>query len=188
MPWIRVLGAVLAVLLAAGSVAAQDGTLPVTPGAGKYLPTAEKLGEGWVSTVAAGIAPGPQLFNEGVKGVYGGPAGSRAVVYVWITKEAMTADSPAWAAITDFAGSARTEWGSDFPLSREQELAKEAPPAGCKAAVRSEGIAAGTRFPVGLTLCAVAPDAIILTIVSGEYGGAQGAAAADALLATALQE
>ena len=64
------------VLLAFGcntGVAAQGETLPVTLGAGAYLPSASDLGPDWQEISQAGIAPGPELFAEGVKAVYGGP-------------------------------------------------------------------------------------------------------------------
>ncbi len=52
------------------------------------------------------IAPGPELFAEGVKAVYGGPAGSRAVVYVWLTHQGDQTTRRSWQAITEFMGSA----------------------------------------------------------------------------------
>jgi hypothetical protein len=76
--------------------AQNDGLLPVTPGAGRYLPAAEALGDGWIETSRAGIAPGPELFREGVRGVYGGPEGTRALVYVWLTQAGETARQGAW--------------------------------------------------------------------------------------------
>jgi hypothetical protein len=180
--------AMLASLLPFFAVAAQDGeVLPVTPGAGRYLPTPEDIGDDWVSTVQAGIAPGPELFEEGVKGVYGGPGGSRAVVYVWVTKDSETTTRRSWEAIAEFMGSVSSEWGSVYDPARQEEIALRPPPEGCVEASRAEGVAASTQFPVGLTLCAVEPDVILLTIVSGEFAGTQGYLAADALLETALQ-
>jgi hypothetical protein len=164
-----------------------DEVLPVTPGAGAYLPAPEDLGADWISTVQAGIAPGPELFSEGVKGVYGGPGGARAVVYVWLTRDEAATARRSWEAIAEFMGSVRNEWGSVYDPAQESELALLPPPAGCVEASRTAGIAAGTQYPVGLTLCAVEPDVILLTIVSGEFDGEAGHLASDALIGTALE-
>ena len=84
--------AVVAVLVAAAATAlpgspatAQTGPLPVTPGAGAYLPAAEAIGDGWREIGRRGIAPGPALFREGAKAVDGGPHGARAVLVTWVS-------------------------------------------------------------------------------------------------------
>jgi hypothetical protein len=180
--------AIFACLALPLSAAMQNGEpLPVTPGAGRYLPKAEEIGADWISVLQAGIAPGPELFQEGVKGVYGGPGGSRSVVYAWITQENEAAGQRAWQATADFMGSVQPEWGSMYKPSSAGELATPEAPPGCTEATRAEGLAASTQFPVGMTLCAVEPDVILLTIVSGEYDGVSGYRASDALLAKALE-
>jgi hypothetical protein len=186
---VMVAAALLASMAPHLSRAWQDAeTLPVTPGAGAFLPDAEQLGEGWVLVMEAGIAPGPELFTEGVKAVYGGPEGSRAVVYAWITRDSTANARRSWHVIAEFMGSTSGEWGSDFPVDRANEIATLSPPDGCLESSRADGIAAGIRFPVGLTLCAVDPDVLIMTIVSGEFGGETGYLASDALVQTALLE
>ena len=175
-------GAALISLLPFLTRAAQDGALPVTPGAGQYLPDAEAIGDGWVSIIEVGIAPGPELFEEGVKAVYGGPEGSCAVVYAWITREGEETTRRSWQTTAEFMGSARAEWGSQFPEDRENELVLPPPPDGCIEATRSEGAAGSTTIPVGLTLCAIDPDVIVMTIVSGSLDGETGYLASDALL------
>jgi hypothetical protein len=169
------------------TLAQQDSeTLPVTAGAGRYLPRAQEIGDGWIDIVRGGIAPGQELFQEGVKGVYGGPGGSRAVIYVWITQPDDATAQRAWKTTDDFMTSVQPQWGSVYTPSWSGELAQLSPPAGCANAARADGLDASTRFPVGMTLCAVEPDVIVLTIVSGTYAGQHGYLASDALLAKAL--
>jgi hypothetical protein len=169
------------------ALARHDGeTLPVTPQAGRYLPDAHEVGADWSDILRGGIAPGPLLFLEGVKAVYGGPAGSRAVVYAWITQPGNEATRRAWQATVDFMASVQPRWGSVYTPSEEGDMAQLAAPAGCADAARADGLDASTRFPVGMTLCAAAPGAIVLTIVSGEYDGQEGYRASDALLVKAL--
>jgi hypothetical protein len=76
------IGMALSAMAPLPSVAAQDDEiLPVTPGAGQYLPATVDLGPNWVDVWQSGIDPGAELFKEGVKAVCGGPDGSRAIVY-----------------------------------------------------------------------------------------------------------
>jgi hypothetical protein len=163
-----------------------DDPLPVTPGAGRYLPEASDLGPGWVSVWQAGIDPGADLFKEGVKAVYGGEGGSRAVVYAWIIQDSTTAVRRSWESTADFLSNQRYEWASDYDWSQASEIDRLQPPPGCVESSRAEGSNADSQFPAGLTLCAVDPDVIVLTIVSGELGGESGYLASDALIQTVL--
>lgn len=166
--------------------AQDDEVLPVTPGAGKYLPAESDLGPGWTKVWEAGIDPGADLFKEGVKAVYGGDGGSRAVVYAWVIQDSTTAVRRSWESTAELLGSQRYEWASDYDWSQADDIDGVDPPAGCVESSRAEGANPDSQFPAGLTLCAVDPDVIILAIVSGELGENTGYLASDALIALAL--
>ena len=179
----------LAILLFGGpaAVLARDDTLPVTPGAGRYLPAATELGADWIDVWQAGIDPGAELFKEGVKGVYGGPGGSRAIVFAWVIQDSVTAVRRSWEATTDLFDSFRYETADNYDYSAVDDLKSMDPPPGCVEASRAEGASSKQQFPAGITLCAVDPDVVVLAIVSGELDGKQGYAASDALIATVLE-
>jgi hypothetical protein len=175
-------------LIPAGVARAQsNGLLPVTPGAGRYLPTAEAIGDGWIETSRAGIAPGPELFREGVREVYGGPEGTRALVYVWLTQPGETARQGAWDTTAAFLLSKSQQWAADTSSLQVGAASTPSPLSGCTDLGRAEGVDPDSQIPAGLTLCAVDPDVIVLTIVSGEFDGASGVQASDALLQIALE-
>ncbi|HEU0114056.1 MAG TPA: hypothetical protein VFQ80_05245 [Thermomicrobiales bacterium] len=189
MRWLRIAAVCLTTCAASISPAvslAQSDTLPVTPGAGAYLPAAADLGAGWVEIWRGGIAPGPELFREGVKAVYGGPAGARAIVFVWITLDSPTVVRRSWEATTEIFNDDRLEFANDYDRAAAKNLDALKPPAGCVEATRAEGAASKQQFPGGLTLCAVDPDVIVLGIVSGALVGKQGHLASDALVEMAL--
>ncbi len=163
-----------------------DGLLPVTPGAGRYLPAAEAIGDGWIETSRAGIAPGPELFREGVRGVYGGPEGTRALVYVWLTQAGETARKGAWDTTAAFLINKSQQWAADTSSLQVGAASTPSPLPGCTDLGRAEGVDPDSQIPGGLTLCAVDPDVIVLTIVSGELDGVSGAQASDALVEIAL--
>lgn len=168
------------------SAAQDDEVLPVTPVAGKYLPAETDLGPGWSKIWEAGIDPGAELFKEGVKAVYGGANGSRAVVYAWVIQDSTTAVRRSWESTAELLSSQRYEWASDYDWSQADEIDNLDPPTGCVEASRNEGTDPNSQYPAGLTLCAVDPDVIVLTIVSGELGEESGYLASDALVQLAL--
>ena len=169
------------------SVSAQDDEiLPVTPGAGQYLPDAADLGPNWIDVWQSGIDPGAELFKEGVKAVYGGPDGSRAIVYAWIIQDSTTAVRRSWEETADLMSTARYEWASDYDFSQASEIDILPPPAGCVESSRAEGVDPDSQYPAGLTMCAIEPDVILLTIVSGELEGETGYLSSDLLIQKAL--
>ncbi len=170
------------------ALAAQDDeVLPVTPGAGKYLPADTDLGPGWTKTWEAGIDPGADLFKEGVVAVYGGNSGSRAIVYAWVIQDSTTAVRRSWEAAADLLQDQRYEWASDYNYSEADMIDGLEPPEGCVESSRAEGSNPDSKFPAGLTLCAIDPDVIVLTIVSGNLGEESGYLASDALVQLALE-
>ncbi|HEU5432273.1 MAG TPA: hypothetical protein VFU81_11455 [Thermomicrobiales bacterium] len=189
MRWLHIALACLAAsasLLAPAVSLAQDATPPATPAAGLYLPAAADLGAGWVEIWRGDIAPGPELFKDGVKAVYGGPAGARAIVFAWVTLDSATVVRRSWEATTEIFDDYRLEFANDYDRAAAKDLAALPPPAGCAEASRAEGAASKQQFPGGLTLCAVDPDVIVLAIVSGTLDGKQGRLASDALVERAL--
>lgn len=186
--WQRCAVVSLVVLFPAWTTSAQDEEpLPVTPGAGKYLPPVEALGDGWSTVWQAGIDPGAELFQEGVWSVYGGPAGARAIVYAWVTQDSATAIRRSWESAKEQMDRQQYEFAPDRDYSRIDEIDNLAPPPGCAESSRAEGVASESAYPAGLTMCAVDPDVILLAIVSGSLEGATGYVAADALIALALE-
>lgn len=177
----------LPALIQFSALAAQDDDiLPVTPGAGQYLPAASDLGPNWVDVWQSGIDPGAELFKEGVKAVYGGPDGSRAIVYAWIIQDSTTAVRRSWEETANLMGNARYEWASDYDFSQASEIDILPPPEGCVESSRAEGVDPDSQYPAGLTMCAVDPDVILLTIVSGELDGETGYLTSDLLIQKAL--
>jgi hypothetical protein len=175
-------------LISAGMARAQsDRLLPVTPGAGQYLPSAGAIGEGWSDVSQMGIAPGRDLFREGVKAVYGGPEGSRALVYVRLTKDGETARQSAWDQTAAFFRIKSQQWAAEASSMPANNASTPSPLASCRDVRQAEGVDPETQIAGGLTLCAVDPDVIVLTIVSGELDGGSGVHASDALLQIALE-
>src|SRR4051812_20645266 len=187
--WAFLFAATMAVGLLPVSVAhgQNDGLLPVTPGAGQLLPAAEAIGQGWTGISQAGIAPGPKVFREGVKAVYGGPEGSRALVYVWLTQDGEKARQDGWDQTAAFFQIKTQQWAADDSSSQLSGTNATSPATGCRKGRRAEGVDPDAQFAGGLTLCAVDPSLIVLTIVSGELDGASGSQASDALLQIALK-
>jgi hypothetical protein len=187
--WAFLLAATMAVgLMSVGIARAQsDGLLPVTPGAGRYLPAAEALGDAWIETSRAGIAPGAELFREGVRGVYGGPEGTRALVYVWLTQAGETTRQGAWDTTAAFLVTRSQQWAADTSSLQVGAAITPAPLSGCTYLGRAEGVDPDSQIPGGLSLCAVDPDVIVLAIVSGEFDGASGLQASDALVQISLE-
>lgn len=169
------------------AVAQDDDILPVTPAAGQYLPNVEDLGPNWTDIWQSGIDPGAELFKEGVKAVYGGPDGSRAIVYAWIIQDSTTAVRRSWEETAELMGSARFEWASDYDFSQANEIDILPPPAGCVESSRAEGVDPDSQYPAGLTMCAVDPDVILLTIVSGQLAGETGYLSSDLLIQKSLE-
>jgi hypothetical protein len=182
--WLAMLG----LLAAPSGTRAQEQPLPVTPGAGKYLPAATEFGSGWTDVWQGGIDPGAELFKEGVKAVYGGPNGARAIIFVWVIQDSTTAVRRSWESTTEIFDSYRYEFADDYDYSAAKTLDSVSAPLGCVEASRAEGSASKQQFPGGLTLCAVDPDVIILAIASGTINDQQGYLASDALVQMALDQ
>jgi hypothetical protein len=163
---------------------AQDDNAPAVA----LFPEAELIGEGW--TLLATGFPGQRhhAFRAAAVATYGGPSGARVVLDTMLVADSATAPREAWE-----RGVAYLQWYDQNMLlesnpQRDQELAAMAPPPGCADALRIEGREriGSTAFPIGVTLCAVEPDIIIVAAVSGELNGIAGVAASDAVIATTL--
>jgi hypothetical protein len=97
------------------------------------------------------------------------------LVYVWITHDDATNVRRAWDVTADFLNSKVAQYTSQFEA-----------PAGCAEGARAESLSPDPNFPSGLTLCAVDPDVITMTIVSGALGEDSGYLASNALVELAL--
>lgn len=179
----RVLALLSAVLAVAGAatVAAE------TPSAGSLLPPPAALGPGWalIGASQSDLASAP--FASTASAMYGGPAGSRVFVRVFVAAPGAMAARQAWeAADLAFAGLR--------PLVREGAAvggtapADHPAPTGCAEARRAEGKdATFSDFPAGLTWCVADPGLFVLVGVFGTIDGRTGAQASDAVLATILR-
>ena len=175
---LALLGALLA-MVGAASVAAQ------TPSAGSLLPPPGALGPGWALLGASRMDPATAPFASAASAMYGGPAGSRVFVRVFVAAPGTAAGQAREAAVQAF---------TDLrPLVREGVVGgavptDRPPPAGCAEARRAEGQdATFSDFPGGLTFCAADPGLFVLVGVFGEIDGRTGAEASDAVLATMLR-
>lgn len=183
-----VLAAVVAAALAVPTIpsGAQEGTPTLAEATARYVPAPEALGEGWAVADRFDPVPTPTLFREGVKVVYAGPAGARAVLFAWVTREDAAAARGAWEATGVLLDRYRGEIAADLSFATTERLGTLDPPPGCVEARRAEGASGVFGFPAGLTLCAVEPDVVLLAVVSGQLAGERGYRAADALIAAAL--
>jgi hypothetical protein len=187
--WVVALGLALLLTLLPFHVLAlqEEDPLPVTPGAGRFLPSAQDLGPDWVEVWQSGLDPGADLFKEGAVTVYGGSAGSRAVVYAWVIQDSTTAVRRSWEETVDLLNDQRYEWASDYDWSQADVIDRLPAPDGCVEASRAEGGNPDSQYPAGLTLCAIDPDVIVLAIVSGELEGETGYLSSDLLIQKALR-
>ena len=183
---VRVALVILALLLtlAPQSSRAQDDNAPAV----SLLPDAGSLGDDW-ALLSTGF-PGQRhpAFRAAAVATYGGPFGARVVLDTMLVAAEVTAPLEAWE-----RGVAYLQWYDENMLresnpQRDQELAGMEPPPGCADALRIEGREriGTTAFPIGVTLCAVAPDLILVAAVSGELNGLAGVAAADAVIDVTL--
>jgi hypothetical protein len=163
------------------------------PGRAQEAPTLlapEAIGEGW--TLVAEQPPGdalPDAFTVAAYGAYGGPAGARVVVDVWLVAEGAAAIRQSWEITNATFDDYRSALYQGFDYSRERALESVRPPAGCSDVRRAEGvdIIGFGGFPLGMTLCAADdPPVIVLVIASGEVDGLAGREASDAVAESVL--
>ena len=153
------------------------------------LPAATLLGDGWVQLATDFPRERHPAFRAATTATYGGPNGGRVVVDVMLVAEGIVAAREAWE-----RANAYLQWydANMLPESnpqRDQQLATMEPPPGCADALRVEGHEriGSTAFPIGVTACAVEPDAIFVAAVSGEWNGLTGVTASDAVIAVMTQ-
>lgn len=171
--------------IAPGAIVAQEAHVR---SANALLPAAASLGSGWVQLSTNSTAELAPAFRDAATAIYGGPAGARVRISVFIVADGPYAARDSWDFANEHFESFWTEINDTDAGTTEQELEARALPAGCAKARRSSGTdqALGERFPVGLTLCAADPDTLFLVYASGEVGGLNGHAASDHLAERAL--
>ncbi len=171
------------------AVGAQQETPTVAAGkaSGAYLPDVAAFGKGWEETDRAGLEVPSDIFREGAYAVYGGPAGARIVVLAYLATDSRVAVRQSWETATEQFDRSRYELASNYDYQQAERLEALDPPAGCVEAKRAEGSDAQFGFTAGLTMCAIDPDAIVITMVSGEVEGESGYAASDAVIGEALK-
>jgi hypothetical protein len=173
---------VLLVLLAIVEPAAAQGD-PVVGDAAELLPETIAFGEGWTTSRVAALEMDPVLFREAAVAVLAGPGGARVLVAILLVTQDQIAVRRAWEEAVGLYDNFSGEL--EYVTGREDELAGEPPPAGCAEAKRIDGTARqlgiDTGIPMGITLCAAEPDAIVLAVVSGAALELTGFAASDAV-------
>jgi len=154
------------------------------------LPPPSTIGDGW--TLVATAPPNPNMsdaFSAAAFGIYGGPAGSRAVVSVFRVAEGATAIRTSWEIANADLETYRLwlHYGIDY--NSQRALSSVNPPNGCSDVQRLEGVdeLGWGEIPLGITLCAADdPPLIVLVIASGEVNGLGGHEASDAIVEAVL--
>ena len=158
-----------------------------TSNAGRYLPAAEALGEGWVQVGSSVPEADPAIFVDAASAVYVGPDGARAVVTAWTNLPGRAAVQRSWEAIGVLYGELRFEVTGPKDTDRDEELAAVPFPVGCVDARRVDGLDPLYGLPGSITQCTVGPDVTLLVVVSGTVGGFSGYEASDRVATAAAQ-
>jgi nitrite reductase (NO-forming) len=181
---LSLLAALLGVLTS-GSLVARAQDEPPAPGteAVGYLPEADAFGPGWKRFEPVAV---PNLtvdtFREGALVVYGGPEGSRVMLWALLVDEGRV--RRAWEDATVFYDNVRYNLVYDY--EREEQLRNVPPPPGCAEAKRLDGRSYFDGFEMGVTLCAADPDLILLAVASGRVDDETGFAGSDNVVVAAL--
>lgn len=157
---------------------AQDGTPTVVRRAADYLPAAADLGEGWTMKRSATPEADGDVFAGSASAVYVGTEGARLYVGAWIARPGRVALQRSWSEVGAVYEGYRTHMLDGYV---GEDLPNAALPDGCVDLRHAEGDDAIWGLPMGLTVCAVEPDAVVLTAANGEFAGLTGADASDAL-------
>jgi hypothetical protein len=172
---------------------AQETTPEPGGAAAALLPEAAPLGPGW--TIDVTVSPSvlrprsfvlsPDVFREGAARIYLGPAGGRILIVTLLLTESRVAVRQGWEDATELLALIVDDASTD--AVRTEQLATLPPPPGCVEAKRNEGTQHILLQPLGVTMCAVDPDLIVIASVSGDWSGQAGTAASDHLVALVTQ-
>lgn len=141
------------------------------------------LGSDWTIVAERELAPSiGSGLTSGSARVVAGPRGARALIAVFMVEPTPATARRMWQFGNELFDETRSK--IDFDYGSEREAAALPPPQGCDDVRRSEGRDRlfDQAFPVGLTLCAADPDAIIFVTTNGTVLGQSGHAAADAVV------
>ena len=178
--------------LSASPVRAQDPTPEPGPNASRLLPDASALGDGWHSSETVNpdllaryyFEMSPDVFREGAARIYVGRNGSRIVVVSLLITENRVAIRQSWEDATLLLDAVSSDTSTDY--QRDEALQSMDVPAGCVEAKRIEGIEDFVLLPVGGTMCAIDPDAILISVVFGDFNEQTGVEASDAVVGVVL--
>jgi hypothetical protein len=171
-------------LLSAPNAGAQEDR--AAPGAAivAMLPAAAAIGSGWTAAGDPVRLVPSDVFRDGARIAYGGPAGARVVLTVLQVTNERVAVRAAWEAASKLYDGYRHDLAADEDFTAS--LAILPPPPGCAEAKRVEGADERDTFLTGVALCAADPDLILLAVASGVVGNERGYRAADTVIVTTL--
>lgn len=146
-----------------------------------FLPAAETFGPGWSRLYASSPADLAPAFRSAATAYYGGRNGARVSISILVIAPGLTALRESWELANDYFEDVQslTAYGAGSVL----EVDDQPLPRGCAEGRRSIGSddIAGMVFPVGITLCAVDLQSIVLVYGSGAVAGHIGYEASDAV-------
>jgi hypothetical protein len=144
-----------------------------------YLPEPTGLGDGWRLERVGVPGADPEVFVDSANAFYTGPQGGRIEVFAYVTKSDRTSVQQSWEGAS--AVFENLAYKTQYRQRNDQAV-----PAECDNGKSSEGTDLLFQVSVGITMCSVGADAIVLAVVSGEYNGQTGADASGAVVALSL--
>ena len=184
---------ILSFALASQSALAQDAVPEPGTNAASQLPEASVLGSDWVmvdpvspdALAIYAFEMSPDVFSEGAAATYLGPTGARILIVNLILSDNQVAIRKSWEDATDLLDYLNFGINEDYDTTVSLETMD--PPDGCVEAKRKEGVQGGYLTTVGVTMCAVDPDRIVLVFVDGSFNELTGVEASDAVIGLVLQ-
>lgn len=153
--------------------------------AGFYIPSASDIGIGWKSGGSLGeIEEDSLYFTDSAGAVYVGPSGARTVILVYQVAESRIAVQRSWETVGETFDFFRRL--HDLDSVRERELSGTPAPDVCVDSRRTEGFVQVYGMPVGVTMCAVGSNLIILTVAEGYIAGHSGVEASNYMVSILL--
>jgi hypothetical protein len=163
-------------------------TLAQEPPPRALFPSTDDLGPDWLqqSVFDVPLTEYP-YFDRFAAAIYMGPRGSRILIGYTQVAEGATATRQAWEEMVGAVSIYSQSMTVDY--TGQTDLDTVPPVVGCNDMRRVEGTdrVFAAAVPVGISLCAVDPDVLILTYVSGNVAGYEGYEASDLMIEMMLE-